>query len=439
MAVVAGATDPGIVVFGDVHYARFWDHVARVFEGRDEVVNPNAELRRFVDLVARRHAGAPVVNLGDSIDYYFCDYEPASGAGENNRDLFYETLGGLETYYEIPGNHDYRLYPHNLRFWGLDHINVQREERRSLAHRLGHHALRNPIAELRAVARIGAKGDRLEGFRGFREPAFRRIAGFNGLFLNTRSDALLTPKGFAQAAGAFLRDARARLTAGAVPGITHLGIDSKGLDDGDIEKISAFLRACGGEPVIVFMHAPLINPGCGGTSRPVPLDIDRFRQSRLAHGLAHGIAASGGDGLLRLLRSGDGRDRNIIIVTAHAHGARYFLIDKETLVARRVSLRDFNRSWNDHRLIKHLTILPLGVICPEVGERKTGYGRITHGGFEEIVLRNFDERGTAREERHGTNGREAADAKTVSERTVSRPVRPSKRCPSPVDVSGSGA
>ncbi len=381
--------DPGIIVFGDAHYARFWDHVGDVFHGRRDLLNPNAELRRFAGLAAGRHAGMPAVNLGDSVDYYFCNYNNVNNNQENNREDFYNEIIQLSEYYEIPGNHDYRLYPYNLRFWGLDHINVSREERRRFARRLGHHGLRSPLTELRAVARIGAKADPLRGFRGFRQPAFRRIGAFNCIFLNTKSDAMLTAKGFARAAVRLLHDTKAGSPANAEPRIRRIGVDSEGLNESDLGSIAGYARECGDGPVILFMHAPLLNPVCSAIGKSIPLDAGKFRRSRLVQGVGHCVAASGAGGLLRDFQSGNWRERNIAVIAAHVHDARYFLIDRETLVARQVPLRELNGEWNNHRFIKHLTILPLGAIGTAGGERKTGYGRITPVGFEEMVLRRF--------------------------------------------------
>ena len=135
-----------LIVFGDVHYASYWDHVAEALADREDVINPNAELARFLAQMAAEPCCAAAVNLGDAIDYFLCGYEAKSSPEANNRDLFYAALDAAGFVCdEIPGNHDHRLFPYNLQFWGLTQINLSDQECRRNMARLDHGRLREDL------------------------------------------------------------------------------------------------------------------------------------------------------------------------------------------------------------------------------------------------------------------------------------------------------
>jgi hypothetical protein len=383
-----------LIVFGDVHYASYWDHVAEVLTDWDDVINPNAELARFLVQMAAETSPFAAVNLGDAIDYFLCDYEAGPSPEANNRDLFYAVLDAARFICdEIPGNHDHRLFPYNLHFWGLNRINLSDRERRRNMAQLGHGRFRNPLTELRSLARFGSPVDPLRNFRGFRKPTFAWRASFNCIFLNTGGDDLARASGIGLAVWRLMRDAVSRYPAAlARPPMSRLSIDCVGLGRADLDLVEYGLRASGPETTIVFMHAPIINPVRSTIGTTIQLTLQRLRDCLYAQGYAHNVIASGGEGLLQLFRSGANADRNVVIVSAHVHFARYILIDKYLLVARQVCLEELNTAWNDARYIKHITALPLGVIDDIGGDNCTGYGRIGPNGFEEVVLRRIDGR-----------------------------------------------
>jgi hypothetical protein len=390
-----------LIVFGDVHYASYWDHVAEVLADREDVINPNAELARFLAQMAAEPSRVAAVNLGDAIDYFLCDYEANSSLATNNRDLFYAALDAAGFICdEIPGNHDHRLFSYNLQFWGLTQINLADQECRHNMARLEHGRLRNPLTELRSLARLGSPIDPLRNFRGFQKPTRARRASFNCIFLNTRGDYLSRARGIGLAAWRLMCSAVSRYAeASARPPTARLSIDCVGLYQSDLDFVEYGLRVCGPETTIIFMHAPLINPLRTAIGHSAKLTLRRLRSCLHAQGYAHNVIASGGEGLLRLFRLTANVERNVIIVAAHVHCARYILIDKFSLVARQVCLDELNAAWDDARHIKHITVLPLGVVDAASGGTCTGYGRLGPMGFEEIVLRRFDERQSHRTSR----------------------------------------
>ncbi|MGA2567337.1 MAG: hypothetical protein ABSF41_10955 [Pseudolabrys sp.] len=381
-----------LIVFGDVHYASYWDHVADIIAHRDDILNPNTEFERFLAHMSTERSDVAVVNLGDAIDYFLCDYETTPATATNNRDLFYAALdaAGLVCD-EILGNHDFRLVPYNLRFGGLSQINLRDQECQHILTELGHGRLRNPLTELRSLARLGSRIDPLRNFRGFQKPAFERRASFNRIFLNTRGDLLGRAIGLGHAAWQLLCAVVARQAAGLQPSLRRLSVDCAGLDQADLAFIDRTLRECGPETTIVFMHAPVINPARTAIGGRATLTLRRLGACLQAQGYAHNVIAAGGEGLLRIVRSPANVERNIVIIAAHVHCARYILIDKASLIARQVHVEELNAAWNNARYIKHITALPVGVIDPAAGGTCTGYGRIGRSGFAEVVLRRFEQ------------------------------------------------
>ena len=406
------ATHENIIVFGDVHYASYWDQVADAMVDWEGVINPNAELTRFLAIMAKETSPFAAVNLGDALDYFLCDYDGGGRAPlGDNRALFYATLDAAGfACDEVPGNHDHRLSPHNLRFWGLGHINLAADDCRRVMAQLGHQRLRNPLAELRSLARVGSPIDPLQTFRGFLTPTFAQRASFDCLFLNTGGDDLARVQGLGRAAKRWMYHLR-RAHAGGTFSKFRLSIDCVGFSHADLERIAEGLPRCTTDTIVVFMHAPLINPVCCTLGATVQLELHRLRASLHEQGFGQNVVAAGGGQLLHLLRAGDNAGRNVIIVAAHVHTARYILIDKQTLIARQVDLEDLNAAWTDARFIKHATVLPLGVIDDGNEDPRTGFARISPDGFEEVVVTRVERR-----------ARRSVPLRTIMSRTL-EPVR----------------
>jgi len=381
-----------LVVFGDTHYASYWDHVADIVAHRDDILNPNGELARFLAQIALNMSDVAVVNLGDSIDYFLSNYDTTTTHAADNRELFYAAFdaAGLSCD-EILGNHDYRLSPYNLNFWGLSQINLADQECSDSMARLGHYRLRNPLTELRALGRLGSPVDPLRNFRGFQKSAFAQRASFNCFFLNTGADLFGRVVGLGLGALHFVRSAVTHRVRGSTPPQHQLSIDCAGLDQIDLTFVDRELHECGPETTIIFMHAPLINPDRLAIGESAVLTLQRLHACLRAQGYARNVIAAGGDGLLQALCCKSNIERNILIVAGHVHRAGYILIDKYSLVARQVYLEDLNTAWDDARYIKHITVLPIGALDHAVGGNCTGYGCIRRNGFEEVVLNRFDQ------------------------------------------------
>lgn len=375
-----------IVVFGDVHYAAFWDAVAEVFKGRPDVLNPNAEFARFLSCATSRHGGAAFVNLGDAVDYFLASYQPGAAEAKDNRTLFYALLEaeGIVPD-EILGNHDYRLQAYNLRYWGLEQINIPDDERRACADRLGHDHFRGAITELRALGRLGADIDPLWNYRGFRAPTVTQRGYYNCIFLNTQADLFGGAIGAWHAAKHFLRSI---LTSppDLLESLRSMSIPCKGLGEPDVRFVEMALRRCGDQTTIIFMHAPLLSPRRIVIGEGMKLRLDILRRQLAQENLAHHAIEFGAADLLRVLASEELACRNVVIITAHAHRASYILIHKQSLDMQQVDLRTLNRNWHDEGYIKHIGILPIGSLELQIGADRTGYGIVGPDGFSEVTL-----------------------------------------------------
>ncbi|MBK1635410.1 hypothetical protein [Rhodovulum adriaticum] len=376
---------PGLVVMSDAHVGAFWDRVAEAAQGVGDVINPNRELAGFVARMGARDL--PVVSLGDAVDYAVDAYD--GGPGIDNRDLFYRAIAPIEgRFAEIPGNHDHRGGAYNLRAWGLEHVNLDRDTLKRLAPRIGHTRLRAPWRELGAI-RPGA-GGALAGFRGVQSPARRRPGGFDCVMLNAHGDGFLHPAGLARlgwrAAGARLAGRRA-----------NLSIDCLGPGPDDLAALDRLGPLTGAGPVLTLVHAPLVAARrrlCDG----VQLDPVRFAAQRRRHGLDHHVIARGGGALLARLRAGalgqgGAAPRSQVLLAGHTHRARYHLVDAASLTLREVDLPTFNAAWGDPGQIKMATVLPLGVIDSHDDTPRLGWAEIGADGLHEVVSRSFVRRG----------------------------------------------
>lgn len=378
-----------IVVFGDVHYAAYWDTVAEVFSQRPDVLNPNAEFARFLSCVSSRHRDAALVNLGDAVDYFFASYGPGAAEAQDNRSLFYAMLDAEEIVCdEVLGNHDYRLHPYNLRYWGLEQINISDPDRRALVDRLGHSYFRGAMTELRALGRLGADIDPLQNYRGFRAPAVAQRGSYNCIFLNTQADLFSGPIGAWHAARHLLRAGFAS-RAEPLDSLRGMSIPCKGLSEADFEFIETTLRGCADQTTIIFMHAPLVNPRKVVTGKSVKLRLNELHKQFAQEELAHHSIAYGAAGLLKMLTAEVLARQNVVMITGHAHRAGYILIDKKSLVMRQVDLHTLNKSWHDEDYIKHIAILPIGSLELQLGADRTGYGLVGVHGFSEVTLSVF--------------------------------------------------
>ena len=165
-----------------------------------------------------------------------------------------------------------------------------------------------------------------------------------------------------------------------------ISYDSDGLNKKDLNYLTQILSKEIRNDILIFQHAPLINPKNSNPEKEYQLSIDNFTKASQKQKIAYSTILNGGAKLLKLLTN---TDKNIVLVASHTHNAKYFLIDKKSLTAKEVSNRKFNREKNNAGYIKQVTTLPLGGIYPQVGGNKTGFLTIAPSGFEEIVFHDF--------------------------------------------------
>lgn len=372
-----------VVVMADAHYAAHWDCLASFFDAHPQALNPNELLRDFVRACTQNRPSLPVICLGDAIDYVDAEYDAEAG-GANNRQRFYREIEPIASdFHEVPGNHDHRQGAYNLRAWGLGQLNIDHSTFVRHSALIGHVSLRSPLRELRALLSLQPP---LDGFRGVRRPTYRQIGGLDCVLVNTHGDGYFAPGELLRILAAVAAD-RWR---GRAP---HTGIKVRGPSASDLGEIAAALRQCRPAPILLCMHAPLLNPAPKATPAEAQLDPGRLTYELRRHRLDHHVMAGGG-ALLRLL-AGEARaaGRNIVVLAGHAHAAHYFLIHADTLLARPVERAEFNACWHDRQFIKHATVLPLGVIDPHALLPRTGYARVGENGISEVVTRRFPRTG----------------------------------------------
>ena len=374
-----------IVVFSDIHYSKNWDTIDNCFgktaNSSERYLNPNQELRKFIDLINASANVEAVINNGDSIDYNFCDYSSLSDILRNradskrmsNWDLFNSVINDLEKlYFAIPGNHDYRKEAYNYAIWGTDHVNLTAGMRKKHKNKIGHQHFRGPF-ELTSIMVNEKKFNPLAKAPFLKKRESMNIANFHCVFMDNGSDAFVRPYNFIKCIKKFIRT-------------RMISYDSDGLNKKDLNYLTRLLSKEIRNDILIFQHAPLINPKNSNLEKEYQLSIDNFTKASQKQKIAYSTILNGGAKLLKLLTN---TDKNIVLVASHTHNAKYFLIDKKSLTAKEVSNRKFNREKNNAGYIKQVTTLPLGGIYPQVGGNKTGFLTIAPSGFEEIVFHDF--------------------------------------------------
>jgi len=374
-----------IVVFSDAHYSRSWDVIDRCLKANPDLhnqyLNPNRELERFIERVNQTPQVDAVINNGDAVDYHFSDFVGFSDMIRNrlttqrlsNLDLFNTAIARLnKRYLAVPGNHDYRKEAYNYAIWGMEHVNISKKIRRKYRRRIGHHGFRG-LWEFASIRVNPKRFDPLVNGVSIQKRQDRLIGSRHCVFLDTGSDAFVRARNL-------IKYCKQILTTRTI------SYDSDGLTPIDLNWLSDVLSRAIPSDILIFMHAPLINPRTSVVGKQYRLSIDRFDRCRARQKIGFGVILNGGAGLLNLLRKSI---KNVALVTSHVHNSKYFLIDKQTLTAKEVSVQTFNKHRNDAGFIKHLTTLPLGAISPEDGGNKTGFLTISSNGFEAHVLRRF--------------------------------------------------
>jgi hypothetical protein len=378
-----------IIVFGDTHYSKNWDTIDQYLKQNphlsEKYLNPNQELRKFVELINQSPHVEAVINNGDSIDYHYSDFISLLSLIKNSRDserisnwdLFNSVISRLKKQYmAIPGNHDYRKEAYNYAIWGTDHVNLSKTVRKKLKHQIGHQGFRGPW-ELASIMVNEKKMDPLTKGRHIKKREDIRIAKYHCIFLDSGSDAFVR-------AGNFLKYLKKFLDTRVI------SYDSDGLNQDDFNYLSQVLSKNISKDILIFQHAPLINPKKSCIGKEYQLSIDTFDELTRKQKISYDTILNGGAELLKTLKN---TDKNIVLISSHIHNAKYFLIDKKSLRAKEVSNSEFNRAKNTAGIIKQITTLPLGGIYPGVGGNKIGFLKISSNGFEEQVLHHFSDTG----------------------------------------------
>ncbi|MCX6761836.1 MAG: metallophosphoesterase [Candidatus Moranbacteria bacterium] len=380
-----------IIVFSDVHFAKIWDDIDKLLGDKLDMLNPNRELRRIVKIINSSTNAVAVINNGDSVDYFFADYfgNKLTGSRETNWDLFNSIVAKIKKqYYEIPGNHDYRSLGYNFDLYGLKHINISDHNRKKFAKLIGHNKFRW-LKEWTTLSVNEKKFDPLKKFNGFKKPVEKDFGKFHCIFLNTGSDAIVRFKNiFKYIKKVFTKSTLKQIVLknnwrGLVSCVND-GIKKK-----DLDFINEALEKNHHREFYFFLHTPIINSRKSHPDKIYQLKMEGFLGSIAKQNLDYEVVLNGGGMFLEILTDKNYLKKNFIIVASHIHNAKYFLIHKETLVAKEVTLGELNKEKNNPAYIKHLTTLSLGALdfCPE--NRHTGYLKISADGFREVVLNKF--------------------------------------------------
>ncbi len=375
-----------IVVFSDAHYSKNWDTIDHCLTQEEnqytDYLNPNKELRNFVNLMNASPNVEAVLNNGDSVDYHFCDFNcfPDITHKKNDRlrstnhELFNSLISRLDKrYYAVPGNHDYRKEPYSYAIWGTDQINLPGHIRKKYKRRIGHHLFRGPF-ELASILVNENFFDPLSRSLHLKKRQDMKISDFHCVFLDTGSDAFVRSRNMLKW---LIKTIKYR----------NFSCDLDGLEQEDIDYLSRVLAKEIKNDILIFQHAPLINSRTGSPGKTYQLSIDDFYERNRKQGIACDTILNGGSRLLHLLSSSE---KNIAIISSHTHKARYYLINKKTLRAREVTNEELNREKDNREYIKHISTLPLGGISPAAQGYCTGFLRISPAGYEETTLRRFN-------------------------------------------------
>ncbi len=375
-----------IIVFSDSHFSKNWDTIDQCLgqtpsSHSQNYLNPNQELRKFVDQMNQSSHVQAVINNGDSIDYHFSDFmslpdllwNRQDSARTSNWDLFNGVINRLKKpYVAIPGNHDYRKEAYNYTLWGTRHVNLSDRIRKKHKHQIGHQRFRGPW-ELSSIMVNEKKFNPLSKGMFIKTREDMTIADFHCIFLDNGSDAFVR-------AGNLMEYCKKILKT------RMISFDSDGLHQEDLNYVSRVLSRNITRDILIFQHAPLINPQKSCMGKKYQLSIDRFDTLNCQQKINYSTILNGGSKLLNILRNSN---KNIVLIASHIHHSKYFLIDKKTLVATEVSNKEFNKNRHRADTIKQLTTLPLGGICPGAGGNKTGFLKVSPDGFEEKVLHTF--------------------------------------------------
>lgn len=371
-----------LVVVADIHLSKNWDVVQDWVDKEIDFLNPNNHLKKLIANLNKDSNVAAVIFNGDCVDHFFADYlgfldfikRKPPDERPNNWKLFYGLMDRLnKPYVQVPGNHDYRLESYNYRFWdGLLRVNVPNWLRKKISKKIGRSSFRW-IFEVNSVLVNEKKINPLKETAVLQSPLYKTLGGYNCIFLNTYYD------GFAKL-WSFLRHLT-RLLIGH-----EWGVNVRGPKNSDIDFVKNTTAEQDSDSFYIFMHAPLINPKRSQIGKKYRLSITNFKKTASKQKIDYATILEGRGELLDIFRK---CDKNLSIITSHAHYIKYFLIEKKHLTAKEVTLDTINQERENPCLIKHVVTPALGSISNFDPKRRIGYFKITPDGFKEVILKEY--------------------------------------------------
>jgi len=317
---------------------------------KENRLHPTDEIVRLIEKVNMAPNVVGVINNGTSLE---SDWLPRfrrmwkrySKKRIKNWQLFYNEIDKLnKEYYEVPGHHP-------LRKGTISHVSTNDSMTRVMPTEFGHE-IPSPITKL-------AETD---------SPPDQKIGDFHCVFLNTGKDSFSKPRHWRRYAHKVMVGKR-------------LSYDCEGIKTDDIERIHNLLEEGGRDTIYLFLHCPLINSSKNHVGKSYQLKIKSWLKSTTKQGLGHDVILEGADSLIDLISK---HQKNVIIVSSHSFDSKYYIIDKNTLIAKEVDINEFNEELHNSIYIKHLNTPCLG--SSRKGH-KNGYISISQYKVMEIELK----------------------------------------------------
>lgn len=329
-----------IKVISDVHLSRFWDRVEGVLPQDSGFLNPNV---LFEFSLNQMLSDEWLIINGDLVDYQLSDYEEGQAT---NWEYFFSFLEQCQAKVHLNlGNHDYRLRPYNLRFYGLSHLGVSDEVTRSYYRQLGHHRFRY-WKELGSIATASPIGYFPRQYQAFGSKIlFPRTSV---VLLNTGPDAVGDLRGLWPSVASWRY------------GFSVMNPTSRGLLKDDLVRAKEALQDDKRPSAWFFLHCPLFD----GSKIGEPFVVStRFLSWQLLYkGLAKATFVRNRGPFLQMLLASS---KNVVVVSSHTHEDWQCILDKETGQLRQSSLQEVNDLIDDKRFIKFISSLALGALSSD--------------------------------------------------------------------------
>ncbi len=312
-------------------------------------LSPDDGLIRLINRINSSPNIVGVINNGTTVDADWLPFFKRIWKGYSRKKFtrwraFYGEIDRLnKEYYEVPGHHPHRK----------TEMQVISDMQRILPTSFGEHVLPAQV---------------VKRFTSMSGPAEKNISAFHCVFLNTGKDAMTQPKHWGNYAKKVVYGKR-------------LSYDCEGLSDSDLEYLRPILDKGGRDTLYIFLHCPIINSRKSSPGRSYQLNTKDFIASTAKNGLGHDVILNNGGRLLEMLV---GYPRNIVIITSHIDHSKYYLIDKKTLIAKEVTIEEFNEELRNTIFLKHLNTPCLGAL--HKSGNCSGYLSIGHDRVKEVEL-----------------------------------------------------